>query len=1113
MAAMNHQVFQTSDTKRWKRFLWVIRLCLFFFIILGLTFGIALWKDSNTSLPKLSNKNLTYKKILNPDDPMMFRNDENQLYKKLKAGIYKSTTREIRMHTKRKPVADSVMAIRAGFYVNWDAQSYSTLKTHIDQMNMVLPEWLFVTDTSDVIHADIDPQALELMRKHKVSIVPMISNFSNDKWNGENVHRIISSPMKRHNFINSVVDILAKYKFQGVNIDFEELNENTDENLIKFQRELYTALHTRHYLVTQDIPPSNTDYNLKSTAANNDYVFVMAYDQHYATSKPGPVGQQKWIESVINDMEENIPEEKIVLCLAAYGYDWAKDSEGVDVTYQEALTTAAESDGKIKFGNDYNLSYSYTDDANVEHQVYFADAATNFNVMMTAQEEGLAGVSLWRLGSEDPRVWSFYRTNFSDKDAKAPLIDLKQMEFIKGGTNVDYIGEGEILDILSKPQAGKIKVSYDEKEKRISGQDYITLPTSYVVKKYGVGNKQMILTFDDGPDEKYTPAILKVLKEENVPATFFVIGQNAENNIPIIKELYKEGYELGNHTFTHPNLAEVSLKRQRLELNATRRLIECVTGHSTVLFRPPFNADSEPQSYAEIEPVAMSKKDNYLAIGESIDPRDWEKGISADTIFQRVVDQQNLGSIILLHDAGGDRSQTIKALPRIIHYFKNKGYKFINVSDLVGKTRDDLMPPISSKKDLFLSKVNYVLAMVLFYFQHLFEALFILAIFLSIARMLFVGILAFIQKRKSAAITEFTPGVSIIVPAYNEQVNAVKTINNLLKSNYPEFEIIFIDDGSKDDTYKVVQDAFDLNSSVKILTKANGGKASALNYGISQASYDYVICIDADTQLHSSAISELMKKFTSNEIVGVAGNVKVGNELNILTKWQSIEYITAQNFDRRAFDLLNCITVIPGAIGAFRKEALTDAGGFTTDTLAEDCDLTIRLIRNGGKIVYAPKAIAVTEAPETLKMFMKQRFRWTFGIMQSFWKHRNICFNIRYKSLGMVALPNLLVFQMLMPLISPLADLMMLYALFTGGAGFVLGYYLVFILVDALGAAIAFSFEREPLYRLWLLIPQRFFYRQLMYIILIKAFLNAFKGELMSWGVLKRSGNVKLNEV
>ncbi|MNS43188.1 Poly-beta-1,6-N-acetyl-D-glucosamine synthase [compost metagenome] len=1044
----------------------------------------------------------------------MFKNDANQLYKKLKAGIYRSTTREIKMHPKRKPVADSVMAIRSGFYVNWDAQSYSTLRNHIDQLNMVLPEWLFVTDTSDVVQTAIDPQALELMKKHKVSIVPMVSNFSNDKWNGNNVHRIISSPLKRHQFINSLVDVLAKYKFQGVNIDFEELDENTDENLIKFQRELYTALHTRHYLVTQDIPPNNTDYNLKSTAATNDYVFVMAYDQHYATSKPGPVGQQKWIESVINDMEAQIPEEKIILCLAAYGYDWPKDSEGVDVTYQEALTSAAESDGKIKFNSDdYNLSYSYTDDADIEHQVYFADAATNFNVMMTAQEEGLAGVSLWRLGSEDPRVWSFYKKDLSDKDAKSPLIDLHQMEFIKGGTNVDYIGEGEILDILSKPQQGKISVSYDAKNKRITNQNYITLPTSYVVKKYGVGTKQMILTFDDGPDGKYTPEILKILQEEKVPATFFIIGQNAENNIPLVKELYKEGYEIGNHTFSHPNLAEVSLQRQRLELNATRRLIECITGHSTVLFRPPFNADSEPQSYAEIEPVAMSKKDNYLAIGESIDPRDWEKGVSADTIFQRVVDQQNLGSIILLHDAGGDRTQTIKALPRIIHYFKNKGYKFINVSDLVNKTRDDLMPPISNKKDLLLSKVNYVLAMLLFYFQHLFEALFILAIFLAITRMLVVGILAFIQQRKVRTASLLTPGVSIIVPAYNEQVNVVKTIHNLLNTNYPDLEIIFVDDGSKDDTYKVVLDEFELNSTVKIFTKANGGKASALNYGISQANYDYVICIDADTQLHSTAVSELMKKFTGDDVAGVAGNVKVGNELNILTKWQSIEYITSQNFDRRAFDLLNCITVIPGAIGAFKKEALINAGGFTTDTLAEDCDLTIRLIKDGGKVVYAPKAIAVTEAPESLKMFMKQRFRWTFGIMQSFWKHRNVCFNIRYKSLGMIALPNLLIFQMLMPLISPLADIMMLYALFTGGAGFVLGYYLVFILVDALGAAIAFSFEREPLYRLWLLIPQRFFYRQLMYIILIKAFNNALKGELMSWGVLKRSGNVKLKEV
>ena len=215
-------------------------------------------------------------------------------------------------------------------------------------------------------------------------------------------------------------------------------------------------------------------------------------------------------------------------------------------------------------------------------------------------------------------------------------------------------------------------------------------------------------------------------------------------------------------------------------------------------------------------------------------------------------------------------------------------------------------------------------------------------------------------------------------------MNAVSSLNNLLRTNYPNFEIIFVDDGSKDATYQKVTTAFSNNDKVFIFSKPNGGKASALNYGIQQSLADYVVCIDADTKLLPNAVSLLMRHFdqqgTSENMTGaVAGNVKVGNEVNAITRWQAIEYITSQNFDRKAFSAVNAITVVPGAIGAFRKKALEDAGGFTTDTLAEDCDLTVRILRCGYTIKNDNHAIAMTEAPETVRMFLKQRFRWSFG--------------------------------------------------------------------------------------------------------------------------------------
>nr|HPZ89436.1 glycosyltransferase family 2 protein [Flavihumibacter sp.] len=292
---------------------------------------------------------------------------------------------------------------------------------------------------------------------------------------------------------------------------------------------------------------------------------------------------------------------------------------------------------------------------------------------------------------------------------------------------------------------------------------------------------------------------------------------------------------------------------------------------------------------------------------------------------------------------------------------------------------------------------------------------------------------------------------------------------------------------------------------------------SALNYGISQSKGDYLVCIDADTQLRQDAVSRMIAAFyqpTDKVIGAVAGNVKVGNERNLITRWQSIEYTTAQNFDRRAFDLVNGITVVPGAIGAFRKQAVLDAGLFTTDTLAEDCDLTIRVLRQGYRIVNCNEAIAVTEAPETLLQFLKQRFRWSYGIMQAFWKNKDACFNPKYGALGMLALPNIFLFQLLLPLLAPLADLMLVFSLIWNRNDMqsmhkIVLFYGLFLLVDVFVSLLAFYFEKEKISKLVWLIPQRFVYRQLMYYTLFKSIRKAIKGEGQGWGALRRTGHVK----
>ncbi|MEO8535780.1 MAG: polysaccharide deacetylase family protein [Flavobacterium sp.] len=1121
------QIFQTANQKRWKTFQWSSRLILFLLILMVPIFYITLKRGLKPPLPLLANSAQTGRSLENPTVPKDLSAKELKKFKGFDYFLHAKTKIE---KLQKQPVdIKTATEIRAAFYVDWDPQSLFSLQKNINKLNVVVPEWFFIDPKTDLLRTEIDTAALKVMKKAKVKIVPLINNINESlgegEFDGDLIHRILHDKTKKERLINDLVKTLKQYDFQGINIDFEEFKENSDEPIIAFQKELYEKLHPLGYLVSQDIMAGDDDFNIKSLAKYNDYMFLMAYDEHYTSSIPGDVSSQKWIERIVDETAKEIPSDKIILCFAGYGYDWQEKEEGETISYDQAIAIAKQHNSKIKYNdNSYNNSFSYTDSNGKKHQVYFTDAATNFNTIRFSDEYGLAGTALWRLGSEDQRLWSYYHRSLTNESIHKKPFDFKVMERVS--TRIEspaYIGDGEILNVIADPAPGKINMEIDKDEAIITEQKYVELPTKYVISKFGNVHNQVILTFDDGPDPTYTPQILDILKREKVPAVFFVIGIQGETNIPLLQRIYQEGHEIGNHTFTHPNIALVSAERASSEMETTRLLIEAVTGRSTVLFRAPYNADAEPTTEAELKPIALSKAQNYYTVGESIDPNDWEKGVSADTIYNRVIRGYEANpdkGIILLHDAGGNREATVKALPRIIRYFKDRNIQFTTVSHLLGKTKEEIMP---KAKGPFVSVDNFIFDFG-YWFGHFITATFWVAIFLGFLRIALMAIMAFIKKWRDHKYppvyktAEGNPKVSIIVPAYNEEINAVKTIENLLCQDYPDFDIVFVDDGSKDKTFAMISNAFKDNPIVKVNTKPNGGKASALNYGISLTQSDYVVCIDADTQLRTDAISQLMKGFRiqlkdNGEIGAIAGNVKVGNETTMLTKWQSIEYTTAQNFDRRAFDLINGITVVPGAIGAFKKTAIEKAGGFTTDTLAEDCDLTIRILRNDYHIINCIEAVAITEAPESLKEFMKQRFRWSYGIMQAFWKNRDACFNPRYKGLGMVALPNVLIFQIVLPIFAPLADLVLILSLFWNhndpDSLHKIGiYYIAFMLVDMLVSVIAFIFEKEKLTKLIWLIPQRFVYRQLMYVILFRALKRAIKGESQSWGVLTRTGNV-----
>ena len=631
--------------------------------------------------------------------------------------------------------------------------------------------------------------------------------------------------------------------------------------------------------------------------------------------------------------------------------------------------------------------------------------------------------------------------------------------------------------------------------------------------------KAIALTFDDGPDPRWTPQILDILHREHVPATFFVVGENAEAHPGLIQREWSEGMEIGNHSYTHPE-ASMSPLRIKLELDATQRVIEAMTGHMTTLFRAPNRADSEPSTMADFQPVVDADRLGYLFIGEKIDPTDWKPGIKADEIVANVLANADNGNCVLLHDAGGDtRAETVKALPLIIEGLRQRGYHFVSVSQIMGKTKSQVFPPVTGAQrwTVGLDRALFEMA---YWTGSGFGLLFVLAIVLGIARIGIMGTLAAVQAKRERRRTfdpTFAPPVSVVIAAYNEAKVINKTIATLLASDYPDLDILVVDDGSKDGTAQTVRDAYGDNPRVAVLAKENGGKATALNMGIKSCRGEIIVALDADTHFAPDTVSKLVRHFADPAIGAVSGNVKVGNRNNLLTIWQAVEYVTSQNFDRRAFDLLNCITVVPGAVGAWRKDAVILAGLYSSQTLAEDTDLTFKIRKLGYRIVTDNAALAYTEAPDTLRDLAKQRFRWAFGTLQCLWKHRNALLNPRYGAFGLVALPSLWTFQIVFQAIAPVVDLAIVWSLFCShflpntshqGLTMLLGYWALFTTVELAGAALAFHLDREDKSLIGWMPFQRFVYRQLMYYVIVKSLVTALRGSLVGWGKFERRGTV-----
>jgi peptidoglycan-N-acetylglucosamine deacetylase len=1154
------QVFHDPQLKRWKRLRRLTDLVVVTATIVGVIFIFSVLKRQELPDLLLPAQKRNYKAL-----------KQQRIGDQLKKNLAKPSHRKTRLHPSDVPL-NGDEGLRAAFYQNGEAE-YSSLRAHIHQIDMLFPDWLHVVSPDGNLDAStslfpvqlysvvdkngihgVDPEnrvsRLIVAAKEDMEVFPMLNDYNPLKstWDGEVIGKMLESPAARENLHIQLDKFLyANPGYHGICLDFEQVPEEDEKLYANWIGEIYHDLHAKNLRLYVNAQVSASDWMLKVLAKNSDGVILMNYDQHEDSSEPGPVASQDWFEGNLHRVLKLIPKEKLICGIGNYGYDWSvplpekgkKPSNKVldveDVSVQEAWNRASDADADVSLeGDELNAHFAYDDeDEHVRHQVWFLDGVTALNELRASRQLGIRTFALWKLGIEDGSLWSVWdRPSAPD----AP----EQLKKVPPGNDVDNEGEGDILRIAEQPKSGSRIINMDTDNFTVTDEQMTELPRSYVIQQYGYNPKKLAITFDDGPDAVWTPRILDVLKKYNVKGAFMVIGEEAQNNTGLLKRYIREGHEIGNHTYTHPDISEISDFQLRSELNLTERLFAAELGRQPLYFRPPYSIDQEPDTNDQAAPAERIQQMGYTIIGNKIDTDDWNEHPrkSPQEITNSVLEQlENMkthswqrGSIILMHDGGGDRSATVAALPLLITTLRAKGYEIVPVSELMNKTTAEVMPPISPKMR-WQARVDSVAFFFFSFFSHFVISVFFVGDVLMSVRLILIGVLALIDRLRRRKLPEgkYEPRVAVLIPGYNEEKVIVRTIKSVLNSDYPNIRVIVIDDGSKDKTYEVAREAYPKEIAagrLTVLTKPNAGKAEALNFGLQNLEEEIYVGIDADTVIAPDAISLLVRHFADPKVGAVAGNAKVGNRVNLWTRWQALEYITSQNFERRALDLFNVVTVVPGAIGAWRTAPVLQAGGYPINTVAEDADLTMNLLEHEYKVIYEDRALAFTEAPDDMRGLMRQRFRWSFGTLQAVFKHKH-AFRTNL-AMGLFALPNIVIFQILLPLVSPFIDLMFIAGVIhyfvdlhfhpetASAASFekLLAYFLGFLVIDFITSALAFSLERRHaankgdgwlLFHIWL---QRFSYRQIFSIVLFKTLKRAIDGRPFNWDKIERTAKL-----
>ncbi|MDX1779740.1 MAG: glycosyltransferase [Thalassovita sp.] len=838
-----------------------------------------------------------------------------------------------------------------------------------------------------------------------------------------------------------------------------------------------------------------------------DHAVALGFRAPIAPSEP--IAPQAWLETSLPRVQDQIRPDSLSIAYATFGEAWASGSRLPErVTFAEAMLRTHLHGGGSGFSADPgNTAIRYLDSNRRINQVWLSDAAAIHNAHQIVPG---APVVLWPIGYEDPAVWPLLQPTGADADVQSAIATA-----ISLADHAVVEGSGPFSNIIAAAAPGQRAVTLSSD--RIVSQTYQDVPQPHRIGFFGAdGNAaRLALTFQNLGSARAIRELLDLLDTRNLKATFFLSTQDVLDHSASIPQLIKAGHMIGTQIAPRPSQNLLSITSNRVRNNITQHYLAHQYGYRAVFVQNPSRFGRLPGDKAVLGQLQDLQKRGYLPVHASLAAPfgPFETNTYLDRVRETALVQPV--NVMRFDFSRANDQQTLDRLPGILDALMREGFLFETLEQMAG-----LQPGQALYADMperpWRDEITYnVMRAGWIGIQN---TILLLALIVALRSPAYL-LLALFRRARYPVDETFTPAVTVIIPAFNEATTIERSIRSALESDYPNFEVVVIDDGSTDDTASLVVDNFLSDPRVSLWSGANHGKWFAENLAMGVSETPIVIVVDADTLIAPDAIRLLVQPFKDERVGAVAGTVEIGNRDNFLTACQVIEYLHTQHVIRRAYETFNGIIVVPGAIGAWRMSAIRRAGGVSGETVTEDADLTVAVHRAGYRVAYQPTARSYTEAPNTVHGFLRQRLRWSFGMFQVSWKHKRSI--LEGLPVGFISIIDAVWYALVTSLIYPFVDVVLvtglaywLHAFVTEGAagftGFPIRASLAFVILAAAeftNALAAFAFARRFEWKLLLIVPLlRFGYRQMLYISSIQAISRALVGRLSGWNKIVRTG-------